>query len=180
MTSTSSGRPRPPKGAHILLVDRCLAPEIAREISKMDGIHGIALAEHYGDEVAHRLTDVTFLTEAGDHGWGVLTQNPRMWQVPDERTCIIEHRTRVFSLDDPNASKTLKGLVLGRHILSIRRRMRHRIPASGGCGCSTSARTSRSARGRATASHASRIVRRGISRLSAVDGSLNDHGVTRT
>ena len=128
MTSTSSGRPRPPKGAQILLVDRCLAPEIAREISKMDGIHGIALAEHYGDDVAQRLTDVAFLAEAGDRGWGVLTQNPRMWQVPDERTCIIEHRTRVFSLDDPNASKTLKGLVLGRHILSIRRRMRRPDP----------------------------------------------------
>lgn len=118
-----SGRPGPRKGAHILLVDRCLAPEVAYEISKMDGLHGIPLRDHYGDDHAQRLEDTTFLAEAGRRGWGVLTQNPRMWQVPQERSCIIENRTRVFSLDDSNASKTLKGLVLGRHLLSIRRRL---------------------------------------------------------
>jgi hypothetical protein len=119
--STSSGRPRPRSSDQILLVDRCLSPEIAHEISKVDGMFGIALHEHYGDAVAQSLAD-------GEAGWAVLTQNPRMWQVPDERNCILEHRTRVFSLDDPNASKTLKGLVLGRHLLSIRRRLRRPDP----------------------------------------------------
>ncbi|NYE01909.1 hypothetical protein BJY21_003093 [Kineosphaera limosa] len=94
----------------------------------MDGLHGIPLRDHYGDEVAQTLADITFLAEAGQRGWGVLTQNPRIWQVPQERTCIVESRTRVFSLDDPNASKTLKGLVLGRHILSIRRRLQRPDP----------------------------------------------------
>jgi hypothetical protein len=69
LTNISSGRPRPPKDAHILLVDRCLAPEIAREISKMDGLYGIALTEHYDDVVAQALPDVAFLAEAGDRGW---------------------------------------------------------------------------------------------------------------
>ncbi len=124
--STESGRPKPRRTDLILLVDRCLSPEIAYEISKMDGLYGIPLFEQYGDEVAQQLTDVTFLTEAGRSDWGVLTQNPRMWQVPQERACIIANRTRVFSLDDPNASKTLKGLVLGRHLLSIRRRLGRR------------------------------------------------------
>jgi len=89
----------------------------------MDGLHGIPLRDQYGDVTAQGLEDITFLTEAGRCGWGVLTQNPRMWQVPQERACITENRVRVFSLDDPNASKTLKGLVLGRHLLSIRRRL---------------------------------------------------------
>lgn len=106
--STVGGRPRPRKTDQILLVDRCLAPEVADEISKMDGLYGIALKEHYGDQTAQQLADVTFLAEAGQRGWGVLTQNPRMWQVPQERDCIIESGTRVFSLDDPNANKTLK------------------------------------------------------------------------
>ena len=123
-----SGRPRPRKGDQILLVDRCLAPELAYEICKMEGLHGIPLRDHYGDGAAQGLEDVTFLTEAGERGWGVLTQNPRMWQVPQERNCITEHRTRVFSLDDPNANKTLKGLVLGRHLLSIRRRLGRLVP----------------------------------------------------
>lgn len=126
--NTGSGRPRPRKGDQILLVDRCLAPEVAYEICKMDGLHGIPLRDHYGDEAAQGLEDITFLAEAGQRGWGVLTQNPRMWQVPQERTCIVTHRTRVFSLDDPNASKTLKGLVLGRHLLSIRRRLERPDP----------------------------------------------------
>ncbi|MFF5325362.1 hypothetical protein ACFY2Y_16790 [Janibacter hoylei] len=126
--STVGGRPRPRKTDQILLVDRCLAPEVADEISKMDGLYGIALKEHYGDQAAQQLADVTFLAEAGQRGWGVLTQNPRMWQVPQERDCIIESGTRVFSLDDPNANKTLKGLVLGRHLLSIRRRLKRQDP----------------------------------------------------
>lgn len=124
--STASGRPRPRKSDHILLVDRCLAPEIAIEISKMEGLYGISVREHYGDDAAQQLADVTFLAEAGVRGWGVLTQNPRMWRVPQERAAIVDHHTRVFSLDDPSASKTLKGLVLGRHLLSIRRRLARR------------------------------------------------------
>ncbi len=116
--NTGSGRPRPRKGDHILLVDRC----------QMDGLHGIPLRDHYGDITAQALEDITFLTEAGRRGWGVLTQNPRMWQVPQERACIIENHVRVVSLDDPNASKTLKGIVLGRHLLSIRRRLRRPDP----------------------------------------------------
>ena len=121
--SIVSGRPQPRKSDLVLLVDRCLAPEVAYELCKVEGLHGVPLRDHYGDDVAQRLTDVTFLAEAGQLNWGVLTQNPKMWQVPQERECIIENQTRVFSLDDPNASKTLKGLVLGRHLLSVHRRM---------------------------------------------------------
>lgn len=121
--STGSGRPRPRKADRVVLVDRCLAPEIACEITKMEGLYGIPLHEHYGDAAAHHLQDVNFLAEAGRRGWGVLTQNPRMWQIPQEQSCIIENGTRVFSLDDPNASKTLKGLVLGRHLLAVHRRL---------------------------------------------------------
>lgn len=124
----ASGRPRPRKTDLILLVDRCLAPEVAYEISKMDWLYGLTLHEHYDDDAAQQLEDVTFLAEAGQRGWGVLTQNPRMWQVPQERACIIDNRTRVFSLDDPNASKTLKGLVLGRHLLSVQRRLHRQDP----------------------------------------------------
>lgn len=123
--STASGRPRPRRTDLILLVDRCLPPEIAHEVSKLDGLYGIPLRDHYGDEVAQQLEDVTFLAEAGQRGWGVLTQNPRMWQVPHERACIVDNGTRVFSLDNPNASKILKGLVLGRRLLSVRRRLKH-------------------------------------------------------
>ncbi len=128
--NTLSGRPKPRKTDLILLVDRCLAPEVAYEVSKMDGLYGIALRDHYGDQDAQHLADVTFLAEAGQQGWGVLTQNPRMWKVPHERDCITDSRTRVFSLDDPNANKTLKGLVLGRHLSNRARRLRLHLPTN--------------------------------------------------
>jgi hypothetical protein len=123
LPSTGSGRPKPRKSDHILLVDRCLTPLLAREISKIDGLYGISLAEQFGDEAAQSMPDVDFLAIAGAEQWGVLTQNPRMWRVTTERERILEHSTRVFSLDDASSSLILKGLVFGRHILSVRRRM---------------------------------------------------------
>lgn len=122
------GRPRPRNNDLIVLVDRCLPPEVAYELTKMDNFYGIPLKDQYGEQDAQQLADVDFLAEAGQWGWGVLTQNPRMWQVPLERDCIVANRTRVFSLDNPNANRTLKGMVLGRHLLSIRRRMRREDP----------------------------------------------------
>ena len=103
--NTGSGRPRPCKGDHILLVDRCLAPEVAYEICKMDGLHGIPLRDHYGDITAQALEDISFLTEAGRRGWGVLTQNPRMWQVPQERACIIENHVRASRSMTPTRAR---------------------------------------------------------------------------
>lgn len=71
--NTGNGRPRPRKSDLILLVDRCLAPEVAYEICNMHGLHGIPLRDHYGDETAQGIEDITFLTEAGQRGWGILT-----------------------------------------------------------------------------------------------------------
>ncbi|REF24617.1 hypothetical protein [Calidifontibacter indicus] len=126
--SIAPGRPRPRKTDLVVLVDRCLPPEVAYELTKMENFYGIALKDHYGDDIAQNLPDVTFLEEAGQRQWGVLTQNPRMWQVPAERDCIVANGTRVFSLDNPNANRTLKGMVLGRHLVRIRRRMRREDP----------------------------------------------------
>ena len=118
---TGTGRLQPHEGDQIPRVDRCLTRGRLR-ICKMDGLHGIPLRDHYDDETAQGLEDITSLTEAGQRGWGVFTQNPRTRQVPKERTSNVDHRPRSFSLDYPNASKTLNSLVLGRHLLSIQRR----------------------------------------------------------
>ena len=59
--STASGRPRPRKADHIVLVDRCLAPEVAYEITKMDGLYGIPLHEHYGTRRFSNLKTWRFL-----------------------------------------------------------------------------------------------------------------------
>jgi hypothetical protein len=82
----------------------------------------------YGSSQAQRLADVDFLADAGRHGWGVLTQNYRMWQDPDEREAIELSSTRVFSLASAQHTSLGKGLTFGRHLLSIRRRMQRDEP----------------------------------------------------
>lgn len=119
--NTGSGRPRPRKGDLIFLVNRCLAPEVAYEICKMDGLHGIPLCDHYGDETAQGLEDIAFLTEAGQRGWGVLTQSPRMWQVPQSEpaSSSIEHGSSPWTT--PTPARPSRAWSSGA--ISIRRRL---------------------------------------------------------
>ena len=88
--NTGRGRPRPRKGDHILLVDRCLAPEVAYEICKLDGLHGIPLRDHYGDVTAQALEDITFLTEAGQAGLG--RPDPESSDVAGPSRTRLHHR----------------------------------------------------------------------------------------
>jgi len=62
----------------------------------MDGLHGIPPRDHYDDETAQGLEEITSLNESGLRSGGVLTQNPRTRQVPQERTSIVDHRATVL------------------------------------------------------------------------------------
>lgn len=82
----------------------------------------MTLSDAYGLTVAFTVPDEIFLAEAGHHGWIVLTQNFRMWRVAAERQAIVDNGTRVFSLANAQLTSIGKGLVFGRHLLSILRR----------------------------------------------------------
>lgn len=122
MSTTWSGWTRRPNEL-CLLVDRCLSPEMAAAVNLADGLRVASLADAYGDKIAQALQDVDFLEAAGRHGWGVLTQNVRMWRTPPERTVIEAHGVRVFCLASSQLTRQGQGLVVGRHLLSIRRRL---------------------------------------------------------
>ncbi|MEI2826391.1 MAG: hypothetical protein V9F04_08220 [Dermatophilaceae bacterium] len=53
----------------MLLVDRCLAPEVAYELCKMDGLHGIPLRDHYVDETAQLLERHHIPHRGRQRGW---------------------------------------------------------------------------------------------------------------
>ena len=93
----------------------------------MDGLHGNPLRDHHGDDTAGGLEDITFSPRPDGAAGASLTQNPAYGKSPGSGP-VSSSTERVVSLDDPNASKTLKGLVLGRHLLSIRRRLHRPDP----------------------------------------------------
>ncbi len=119
--TTFRGFPRLPKGRTGILVDRCLPKGIAPTFSRFKGFHAIDLAEVYDD--SERTPDVQFLTDAGDHGWAVFTQNDEMLREPDEMAAIREHGTRVFTLTSSQLTVAGKGVLFGRHLVTIRRRL---------------------------------------------------------
>ncbi len=88
----------------------------------------MSLADVYGGSGSEAVADETFLQDAGNRGWVVLTQNFRMWRVPAERQAILSSNTRVFSLGKADLPLIAKGLVFGRYFGSIRKRGRREDP----------------------------------------------------
>lgn len=120
-TSGFRGFPKLPRGHHGILVDRCLSQGFARSIDRFDRFRAAHLEQVY-DNAASTL-DVDFLTAAGDAGWAVFTQNPEMRRTPPEMQVILEHGTRVFTLANAQLPEAGKGMLFGRHLVSIRRRL---------------------------------------------------------
>lgn len=82
----------------------------------------MTLSDAYGREAALTVPDEVFLAEAGGQGWIVWTQNFRMWRVSAERQAIVDNGTKVFSLANAQHTSIGKGLIFGRHLLTIKRR----------------------------------------------------------
>lgn len=119
--STFRGFPRLPKGHHGVLVDRCLTPSVARSLNRFNRFVAAHLSEVYDNN--ERTQDVEFLAAAGDAGWAVFTQNFDMRKTPPEMQAIRDHGTRVFTLTAANLPDAGKGMLFGRHLISMRRRL---------------------------------------------------------
>jgi hypothetical protein len=87
----------------------------------------VALTDVYTH--AEEVPDVQFLADAGQAGWCVVTQNPRMRFNDPEIDAIRRHATKVFCLTRADYPPVTQGLILGRHIMRFRRRIR----GAGGC-----------------------------------------------
>lgn len=105
-----------------ILVDRCIDDRLARVLGSIPRVKALTLSDAYGEAAALTVADEVFLADAGRQGWIVLTQNFKMWRVPAEQRAIVDNGTRVFSLASAQHTSIGKGLVFGRHLLTIMRR----------------------------------------------------------
>lgn len=111
-----------PRRSTAVLLDRCLADPLARDLRGIDGLHVATLADVYGSDCAMGAVDEDFLAEAGRRGWMVWTQDARMAQVATQRQAILDNGTHVFCLGTASASAPGKGFIFGRRYLSIAKR----------------------------------------------------------
>lgn len=121
-TPTSRGS-RPSFNEPRILVDRCISPSFAAVLRK-SGLDCSSLAEVFGNSRAEQMKDEEWIEWAAVNGYAVLTANPRMLKVPMEREAIVRHGTQVFCIAKPDTTKEDKAYLVGRHILSIIRKMR--------------------------------------------------------
>lgn len=121
MNDNSTGWTKRPDQVGILL-DRCVDDRLAHVLASIPRVKAMTLSDVYGPDAALTVQDEVFLAEAGRQGWIVLTQNFHMWRVPVERKAIVDNGTRVFSLASAQHTSIGKGLIFGRHLLTIVRR----------------------------------------------------------
>ena len=86
-------REQPPE----FFVDRSLGKSIVEGLRAV-GLAAHSMAEVYGDERAQRLADETWLRDAGENDWIVLTKDDAIRRRPAEREAMIDAAARVFCL----------------------------------------------------------------------------------
>ena len=96
-------------------------------MDRFDEIHAVALKDLYDDP--EHVGDDQWIADAGDYGWCGLTQNPFIGKDDYERSVIIRHRTRVFSLSRADYPVVTQGLIVGRNLMRFYRR----LPRDEGC-----------------------------------------------
>lgn len=79
------------------LVDRSLGKSIAEGL-RAYGVTVHTLASVYGEQGAQQLADETWLDDAGERGWAVLTKDDAIRRRPNERDALMEHGLRVFCI----------------------------------------------------------------------------------
>lgn len=82
-------------------VDRSLGKSIVFGL-RAAGLHVHSMADIYGEGKAQRLADETWLTDAGQNEWVVLTKDDAIRRRPNERDALIEAQARVFCLTNRN------------------------------------------------------------------------------
>jgi PIN like domain len=102
-------------------VDRCLSPRLAVGIGRFTQLTGVSLAQVF--TTASATEDEQFLGAAGEAGWAVFTQNDLMLRNPAQMAVIRDHSTQVFTLTNSQLGTEGSGLVFGRWLVTIRRRM---------------------------------------------------------
>lgn len=115
-----------PRNQTGVLVDRCLSQRIATGLSRFKGFQGVFLDTVFTNSPLTQ--DEQFLGAAGEHGWAVFTQNDKMRLNPVQMEVIETMGTKVFTLTNSHLGADGGGLVFGRWLLTISRRIERPEP----------------------------------------------------
>lgn len=110
-----------PSGHQGILIDKCLSKRLAVGLSRFKGFQGEQLATVFTNH--SHTQDVQFIEAAGEHGWAVFTQNDKMLKNPAEMEAIRQSEAKVFTLTNSHLGLDGAGLVFGRWLVTIRRRL---------------------------------------------------------
>lgn len=108
-----------------VLLDRCVPEGIGRALNHFD-IDYVTLADAYGADRAQNIDDVDWIKDSAGYGWIALTQNFKIPRVAHEADAIRDSGARVLCYHRANLTKEAKALILGRHMLAVRRVIDHR------------------------------------------------------
>lgn len=107
-------------------VDRSLGKSIVEGL-RTAGLTVHSMAEVYGEAKAQRLPDETWLHDAGENGWIVLTKDDAIRRRPAERDALTDAAVRVFCLTNRN----LRGAEQTARFVSNRHRIIRQARKSG-------------------------------------------------
>lgn len=117
---TSNGQKRQRSAA--IFIDRSLGKQVAEALRRF-GLTVHTMADVYPDD-GQDIDDTTWIRDAGQNGWIVLTQDQKIRERPSEIGAVMDHGAKVFCLHTQNLKAPAKTLYYGRHLLPILRRAR--------------------------------------------------------
>jgi hypothetical protein len=89
---------RHPQGLPDLFIDRSLGRIQVPLLLRSAGLRIHTLAEVFGVPADEKVTDVEWLTKAGDEGWPVLMKDERIRYRPAERAALVSAKVQAFCL----------------------------------------------------------------------------------
>lgn len=124
--TTNGGWPRSPE-KFAVFVDRSMGRRSARGLAVL-GLSPVWIGDVY-PKAGALVPDVVWIHDSAKHGHAVITKDKRIWVNREEVQAILESGAKVFVIGNGNISSVAMALILGRHFLTIRRRLQR----PGGC-----------------------------------------------
>lgn len=110
-----------------VFIDRCLGKRLPRGLAIL-GFSPLLMRDVYLND-GHRLEDPLWIYEAANAGYPIITSDKKIWVNPDEVDAVRDSGAKVFVVGRNDIPAAEAALIIGRHFLTIRRRMRK----PGGC-----------------------------------------------
>jgi hypothetical protein len=88
--------------APFVFVDRSLGRVQVPRLLRANRIELVTLAEHYGRPEDEAVDDVTWITDASEHGWILFMKDAQIRRRPAEKQAIVDSHARCFCLSDGN------------------------------------------------------------------------------